>query len=74
LIAIKAQRVSISSTSAMRKLTYQCPNAGVPVQIELAREADRHKSGRHEAVVCQACTRLHFIEVTTGKLLGHDQK
>jgi hypothetical protein len=58
----------------MRKLTYQCPNAGVPVQIELAGEFDRRKSGSHEAVVCQACTRLHFIDVATGKLLGHEKK
>jgi nitrite reductase/ring-hydroxylating ferredoxin subunit len=57
----------------MRKLTYLCPHTGMHVQIDSASEADRHKSGSHEAVMCQACRRLHFIDVTTGKLLGHEK-
>jgi hypothetical protein len=26
--------------------------------------------GTHETVVCKACSRLHFINRSTGKLLG----
>jgi hypothetical protein len=74
LTVIKARRIRIGSTPDMHKLTYLCPRTGMHVQVDFAREADRHKSESHEAVVCQACKRLHFIDVTTGKLLGHETK
>jgi hypothetical protein len=28
----------------------------------------------YESVVCQACTRIHFINGATGKLLGREQE
>ena len=28
----------------------------------------------YQSVVCQACTRIHFINSATGKLLGREQE
>jgi hypothetical protein len=70
LFAVKAVRCRIGSTFDMRKFTYICPHLGMHVQVDLVRQAEGHKSGTYEAIECQACTRLHFIDVTTGRLLG----
>jgi hypothetical protein len=43
------------------------------VQHSLDRTAAAEKSdGVYEAVVCKACTGLHFINRANGKLLGRD--
>ncbi|WP_324404896.1 hypothetical protein [Bradyrhizobium sp.] len=31
-------------------------------------------SGTYDTVVCRACTRLHFINKETGKLLGQEDE
>jgi hypothetical protein len=33
-------------------------------------DAPGDPQGTHKAVVCLACTRLHFVDSSTGKLLG----
>jgi hypothetical protein len=52
---------------------FKCPRTGMNVQHSLddtlaAEEPDR----LYEAVVCKACTGLHFINRLNGKLLGQD--
>jgi hypothetical protein len=51
---------------------FKCPRTGINVQHWLADEPtpdDPH--GTYETVVCQACSsRLHFINRSSGKLLG----
>jgi hypothetical protein len=58
----------------MAHVVFKCPRTGMNVQhwiAEGATQDDPH--GTHETVVCKACTRLHFINRTTGKLLGETE-
>ena len=44
------------------------------VQHWLADEPQpEHPQATYETVVCKACSRLHFINRTTGKLLGEQK-
>jgi hypothetical protein len=55
----------------MAHLIFKCPRTGLNVQHWLAEDAapdDPHAS--HDTVVCQACGGLHFINRSSGKLLG----
>ena len=57
----------------MANLIFKCPRTGMNVQHSLADDAaadDSHTS--YETVHCQACSRLHFINRSNGKLLGAD--
>ena len=56
-------------------MDFRCPNTGQHIQqwiIEDDARADE-KRCTYEAVNCPACTRLHFINRSTGKLLGHER-
>jgi len=52
---------------------FRCPRTGLNVQHSLEEKpAAKEQDGSYEAVVCNACTGLHFINRQTGKLLGQD--
>jgi hypothetical protein len=54
----------------MGNLIFKCPRTGMNVQHRLEEpQAGDPRSG-YESVVCKACTRLHFINRETRKLLG----
>jgi hypothetical protein len=58
----------------MANVVFKCPRTGMNVQHWIAEEAtpdDPHCT--YETVVCKACTRLHFINRGTGKLLGETE-
>jgi hypothetical protein len=55
----------------MANLIFKCPRTGLNVQHWLAEDAtpdDPH--GIYDTVVCQACSAIHFINRSTGRLLG----
>ncbi len=52
-----------------RHIVFRCPETGLNVQHWLA-EVPNEPTGTHRPVVCKACTKLHFINSSTGKLLG----
>jgi len=56
----------------MANLIFKCPRTGMNVQhwLEESRTGD---PGSYESVVCKACTRLHFINRRTRKLLGDQE-
>jgi hypothetical protein len=54
----------------MANLMFKCPRTGLNVQHWLADEAASDVRSTCEPVVCQACTRLHFVNKSNGKLLG----
>jgi hypothetical protein len=54
----------------MANLIFKCPRTGLNVQHWLADEVVSDTRSTYEPVVCQACTRLHFVNKTSGKLLG----
>jgi hypothetical protein len=51
-----------------RHILFKCPQTGLNVQHWLEDAPDDPTT--HKPVVCQACTKLHFINRSTGKLLG----
>jgi hypothetical protein len=54
-------------------VVFKCPRTGMNVQHSLEKKATAENSDSvYEAVVCKACTGLHFINRTNGKLLGQD--
>ena len=56
----------------MGHIIFKCPQTGLNVQHWLADSPDAKDA--YMSVVCQACTRLHFIHSSTGKLLGEAKK
>jgi hypothetical protein len=44
------------------------------VQIWLAKDPSTDQANDYESVTCPACLRIHFINKTTGKLLGEKEK
>ncbi len=53
-------------------LTFVCPRSGSNVQHLTDRVSER--DDEYEAVTCPACSRLHFLNLKTGKLLGDQKK
>ena len=52
---------------------FKCPRTGMNVQHSLDEKLTAEQpESIYEAVICKACTRLHFINRTNGKLLGQD--
>jgi hypothetical protein len=44
------------------------------VQVWLAEDASTDQADAYETVTCPACLRIHFVNKTTGKLLGDKEK
>ena len=57
----------------MGTLLFTCPATGMSVQHWLDDDNDAQHD-EYETVVCQACTRLHFINRGTGRLLGQTEE
>jgi hypothetical protein len=79
LAAPKAQTVLIQVNAAggdgvsMACLIFRCTRTGVNVQLSPPEEAP-DEADSYEAVTCPACTRIHFVNKTTGKMLGDSGK
>lgn len=55
----------------MGNIVFRCPRTGLNVQHWLAEEASPEgPQSTYETVVCNACTRIHFIHRNTGKLVS----
>lgn len=58
----------------MNHIIFKCPRTGMNVQHRLAEGgAQDDPQCSYETVVCQACSRIHFINRSNGKLLGDQQ-
>ena len=51
-------------------LVFKCPRTGPNVQHWLDEAGTGESLCTYETVLCKACTRLHFINRQTRKLLG----
>ena len=51
----------------------RCPQTGIDVQTLLYKQEQEEARPYCVAVTCPACTRLHFIDKSTGKALGQDK-
>jgi hypothetical protein len=56
----------------MTILLFICPGTGTKVQHRI--ESENVVPNQYEAVICPACSRLHFLNRQTGKLLGHENE
>ena len=52
---------------------FRCPNTGKNVQGWVADDPSEREAWSFEAVTCTACTRVHFVDPRTGKMLGEDE-
>jgi hypothetical protein len=50
---------------------FTCPATGMHVQHWSDEDADVREN-EYEGIICPACTRLHFLNLKTGKLLGQE--
>jgi hypothetical protein len=57
----------------MPTLLFTCPKTLMKVQHWLDGGEDT-PDNEYESVVCKACTRLHFINRKTGRLLGQEDE
>jgi hypothetical protein len=53
---------------------YRCPKTGLKVQGWLADDPSGDDDGVYETVTCLACTRVHLINRSTGKVLSGDDE
>jgi len=53
-----------------RQIVFKCPNTGMNVQHWMAVLPDDESKDTHISVICAACSKLHFINSSTGKLPG----
>ncbi|WP_439369635.1 hypothetical protein [Bradyrhizobium sp. DASA03120] len=55
----------------MAQIVFTCPTTAFKVQQWLDDDGDDDSlGGRYVSIACPACTRVHFINRKTGKLLG----
>jgi hypothetical protein len=52
-----------------RQIVFKCPQTGMNVQYRLIAVAD-DAADTYVSVACPACTRLHLISRTTGRLIS----
>jgi hypothetical protein len=57
----------------MNNVVFRCPRTGLNVQHWLDELKPGDPDSAYESVACKACTRLHFINRSTGRLLGEDR-
>jgi hypothetical protein len=51
---------------------YRCPTTGLNVQGWFADEVDDEEEMTYDTVTCLACTQVHLVNRSTGKVLGSD--
>ncbi len=56
----------------MGNFVFKCPRTGLNVQHWLDEPAPSDSRSTYESVICKACTRLHFINRSTGALVGEE--
>jgi phage FluMu protein Com len=57
----------------MSTITFRCPGTRQYVQQLIAEEAEADRNA-YVMVDCPACGKLHFINRSTQKLLGHERE
>lgn len=55
----------------MAPILFKCPATGQNVQwVTEETSSEKRESVTYKGISCPACTRLHFLNPVTGKLLG----
>ncbi len=58
----------------MVRLIFRCAKTGMHVQIEMPDRAPTDHADSYESVACPACTGIHLVNKTTGRMLGDNEK
>jgi hypothetical protein len=58
----------------MAKLIFRCVRTGMNVQVWLPDKEPSDRTDSYEPVICPACSRLHLVNVATGKMLSDKEK
>ena len=53
-----------------RPILFVCPQTGEKVQGLVAEKTDDTHDHHYEAVTCLACSGMHFVDSTSGEVLG----
>jgi hypothetical protein len=56
-----------------RPILFKCPQTGMNVQHSLPATDEDEPKGTHKSIICPACSKLHFLNRLTGKLLGQEK-
>jgi hypothetical protein len=56
----------------METFTFVCPNTKMRVQGFIAEEVS--DGDDYAAIQCLMCTRIHYVNPETGRVLGQDEK
>jgi hypothetical protein len=64
----------LQQNRCMGKLIYRCTRTGMNVQVEMPEPAPTDPPDSYESVTCPACSRIHLINKTTGRLLSDNEK
>ena len=71
---VNSSRLPLRQYHQMAKLVFRCTRTGLNVQVWLPEEPPTDRTDSYEAVTCPACGRVHFVNKTTGKMLGDKEK
>ena len=62
---------AVADNAKMAPVLFKCPTTGQNVQWSAEETStERGPSVTYKSIHCPACTRLHFMNPSTGKLLG----
>ncbi len=67
------QALASDYESRMASVLFRCPKTSFRVQHWLDDDDDVPEN-EFEGIICPACTRLHFVDQKTGRLLGDDEE
>ena len=68
----QCRSLGISVSERMATFLYRCPDTGFRVQ-GYTRGQTSDDDDAYEAVTCIACTRVHLVNPTTGKVMGEEE-
>jgi hypothetical protein len=63
----------LDHNAEMANLIYRCPHTALNVQAWMPDDEQPEAEQVYKAVLCSACTRLHFIHKSSGRLLGEPE-
>jgi hypothetical protein len=58
----------------MATFVYRCPTTGLNVQAWFADDPSQHEGEIYETITCTACTRVHLINRSAGRVMGGDDE
>jgi hypothetical protein len=73
LEANQCARLQLAQKKEMGKLIFRCTRTAMNVQVDVADAAPTYPDS-YESVTCPACTRIHLVNKTTGRILGDNEK